>query len=154
MINKFDRYRKVRHLLLDIVSNLTTEQLNHTPHGFSNNIIWNIGHVIAAQQGICYKRAGKSLQIEDDFFDTFKPGTKPNKFFESDEIDQIKKLALSTIDAFEKDYILKEFEQYEKWTTRFGAEITSIDVAAEFIFFHEGLHTGYVMAMKKVLLFK
>jgi DinB superfamily len=149
MIHKFDRYRKVRQLLLDIVSNLTTEQLNHIPTGFNNNII---GHVIAAQQGICYKRAGKPLQIEDSFFNNFKSGTKPTKFYDSIEINVIKGLAISTIDSFEKDYIQKQFEQYETWTTRFGAEITSIDVAAEFIFFHEGLHTGYVMALKKVLL--
>jgi hypothetical protein len=154
MINKFNRYRKVRQLLLDTVSNLTTEQLNHTAHGFNNNIIWNMGHVIAAQQGICYKRAGKALQIDNIFFETFKPGTKPTTFFDSHDIDVIKSLALTTIDDFERDYIQKQFEQYETWTTRFGAEITSIDVAAEFIFFHEGLHTGYVMAMKKVLLAK
>jgi hypothetical protein len=152
MINKFERYRKVRQLLLDTVSNLTTEQLNKIPIGFNNNIVWNMGHVIAAQQGICYRRAGKPLQIENDFFETFKPGTKPEKFFDSHEVYVIKSLALSTIDAFEKDYIQKQFEQYETWTTRFGAEITSIDVAAEFVFFHEGLHVGYVMAMKKVLL--
>ncbi len=154
MVNKFNRYRKVRQLLLDTVNNLTTEQLNHVPAGFNNNIIWNMGHVIATQQGICYRRAGLPLQIENDFFETFKPGSKPEMFFDSNEIDLIKSLALSTIDDFEKDYIKKQFEQYETWTTRFGAEITSIDVAAEFVFFHEGLHTGYVMAMKKVLLSK
>jgi DinB superfamily len=154
MIYKFNRYRKVRQLLLDTVSNLNTEQLNHIPAGFNNNIIWNIGHVIAAQQGICYRRAGKPLQIENDFFEKFKPGTKPETFLDSHDIDLIKSLALSTIDDFENDYIQKQFEEYETWTTRFGAEITSIDVAAEFIFFHEGLHTGYVMAMKKVLLAK
>jgi DinB superfamily len=86
MINKFNRYRKVRQLLLDTVSNLTTEQLNHTAHGFNNNIIWNMGHVIAAQQGICYKRAGKALQIDNIFFETFKPGTKPKTFFDSHDI--------------------------------------------------------------------
>lgn len=154
MINKFNRYRKVRQLLLDTVSNLTTEQLNHIPSGFNNNIIWNMVHLIAAQQGICYRRAGKPLQIKDDFFETFKPGSKPDKFFDGNEIDVIKKLALNTIDDFEKDYIQKQFDQYQTWTTRFGAEITSIDVAAEFVFFHEGLHVGYVMAMKKILLSK
>ena len=154
MIYKFERYRKVRQLLLDTVSNLTTEQLNHIPTGFNNNIIWNMGHMIAAQQGICYRRAGKPLQIENDFFEMFKPGSKPEKFFDSHDIDAIKNLAISTINDFEKDYIQKQFEQYETWTTRFGAEITSIDVAAEFVFFHEGLHTGYVMAMKKILLNK
>jgi DinB superfamily len=154
MINKFERYRKVRNLLLDTISNLTTDQLNIVPIGFNNNIIWNVGHVIAAQQGICYRRAGKPLQIENDFFETFKPDTKPSIFFESKDIDTIKSLAISTIDNFERDYIQKEFEEYETWTTRFGVEITSIDVAAEFIFFHEGLHLGYVMAMKKVLLNK
>jgi DinB superfamily len=151
MINKFDRYKKVRQMLLDMVNNLTTEQLNHVPAGFSNNIIWNMGHVIAAQQGICYRRSGNALKVSDTFFETFKPGTKPDRFFDSNEIDEIKGLLLSTINEFEKDYILKSFENYELWTTRFGAEITSIDVAAEFIFFHEGLHVGCVSALKKLL---
>jgi hypothetical protein len=151
MINKFDRYRKVRQMLLDMVNNLTTEQLNHVPAGFNNNIIWNMGHLIAAQQSICYRRSGNGLKVSDTFFETFKPGSKPDRFFDSNEIDEIKGLLLSTINEFEKDYILKSFENYEIWTTRFGAEITSIDVAAEFIFFHEGLHVGCVSALKKLL---
>jgi DinB superfamily len=141
----------VRQMLLDMVNNLTTEQLNHVPAGFNNNIIWNMGHLIAAQQSICYRRSGNGLKVSDTFFETFKPGSKPDRFFDSNEIDEIKGLLLSTINEFEKDYILKSFENYEIWTTRFGAEITSIDVAAEFIFFHEGLHVGCVSALKKLL---
>ena len=29
--------------------------MNIVPEKFSNNIIWNIGHIIAAHQGIVYK---------------------------------------------------------------------------------------------------
>ncbi len=151
MINRFERYKKVRKLLLDAIHELTTEQLNHIPAGFTNNIIWNMGHVIAAQQGICYRRAGLPLKIESHFFEKFKPGTMPDIFFTSNEIDSVKSLLLSTIDDFEKDYLSKAFNHYEIWTTRYGAEISDIEVAAEFIFFHEGIHLGCVMALKKCL---
>jgi hypothetical protein len=151
MKNRFERYKKVRDFLLDTVHELTTEQLNHIPAGFSNNIIWNMGHVIAAQQAVCYRRAGLPLRIESHFFETFKPGTKPIVFFTSNEIDSVKSLLLSTIDDFEKDYITNEFTNYEIWITRYGAQISNIEVAAEFIFFHEGIHLGCVMALKKCL---
>ena len=47
--------------LLDVVKDLSIEQLNHIPDGFNNNIIWNLAHIVATQQNICYKRAGLDI---------------------------------------------------------------------------------------------
>ena len=85
-----DRLRQPRTYLLNLISELTTEQLNKVPEGYNNNIIWNLGHMIAAQQGICYKRAGVDMIVEEDFFETYKPGSKPVKFVDDDEIAIIK----------------------------------------------------------------
>ena len=147
----FDRYRKIRKFMLDTVNDLTTEQFNHIPTGFNNNVIWNLGHVVAAQQGVCYVRSGNDLKTDQDFFDHYKPGTKPEKYTDSIEIDRIKSLALSTIDIFEKDFLENRFEKYTPWTTRYGVELADINTAAEFLFYHEGLHLGYIAAMKKCL---
>ena len=147
----FERYRKVRRYLLETVHDLTTEQFNHIPAGFSNNIIWNLGHVVAAQQGVCYVRPGKELRVDKDIFDDYKPGTRPGKYVDSMGIDRIKGLALNTIDIFEKDCLANEFAAYTPWTTRYGVELNNINVATEFLFYHEGIHVGDIMALRKCL---
>lgn len=37
----------------------TIEQLNKVPDGFNSNIIWNVAHLIASQQNLCYMKAGQ-----------------------------------------------------------------------------------------------
>jgi len=50
MKKEIERLKKTRIFLLDLIKDLTTEQLNEIPKGFNNNIIWNLGHLIASQQ--------------------------------------------------------------------------------------------------------
>ena len=145
----FERYRKIRRYLAESVHDITTEQFNQVPTNFSNNIIWNLGHVIAAQQGVCYVRSGKALRTDADIFADYKPGTRPDQYIDSLGIDRIKSLLLPTIDTFEKDYLANVFADYTPWTTRYGVELADIKTAAEFLFYHEGIHLGYIAALKK-----
>jgi hypothetical protein len=44
------------------------------------------------------------------------------------------------------------FTNYPTWLSRYGTEITSFDEAMSFLPFHEGLHCGYIMALKRAVL--
>jgi hypothetical protein len=57
MKSQIEIIKKTRTFLLEQIKNLGNEEFNRVAEGFNNNIIWNLGHMIAAQQGICYKRA-------------------------------------------------------------------------------------------------
>jgi hypothetical protein len=151
MTKQIEIIRKTRSFLLENLKDLTAEQLNKIPEGFNNNIIWNLGHMIAAQQGVCYIRAGLASHITEDSINTFKSGTKPERAFSEAEIENIKKLLFSTIDQLEEDYSNKIFEGYTAWTTRYSAEMNSIDDAISFLPFHEGLHAGCSTALKKLV---
>jgi hypothetical protein len=142
---------KPRIKVLEIIAPLTIEQLNHIPAGFRNNIIWNLGHMVAAQQGICYKRAGLDTIVDEEFFETYKPGTKPERFFEVAEMDKIKGLFSSTIAQLEQDLQTDIFTNYPTWTTRYGVDLSSVNEAVAFLPFHEGLHIGTVVAMSKIV---
>lgn len=144
--------RQTRSNLLEITKTLTLEQLNHIPDGFINNIIWNMGHIVAAQQGVCYKRAGVDIKVSDDFFMTYKPESKPSRFITQEESEEIKLLLFSTLDNFERDYQAQIFGNYPAWVTRYGVNIGSIDEAINFLPFHEGLHLGYIMALKRAVI--
>lgn len=143
--------KKPRKLILETISNLTIDQLNNIPSGFNNNIIWNLGHMIASQQGICYKRAGLETVITEEFFNTYKSGSKPERFITTAEYEEIKQLFFSTLDQLEIDYEAAKFINYTPTVTRYDVEVSNIDEAIAFLPFHDGLHIGYIMSLRKLV---
>jgi len=150
MTKQIEIIRKTRAFLLKNLEDLTTEQYNKTPEGFNNNIIWNLGHMIAAQQGICYIRAGLTPRVGEDIINSFKSSTKPERTYSEAEIENIKILLFSTLDQLEEDYNNNVFGGYAAWTTRYEVELASIDDALNFLPFHEGLHSGCIGALKRL----
>jgi hypothetical protein len=151
MIHLVGNIRKTRILVLDLIKELSLEKLNKIPHGFNNNIFWNAGHLVAAQQTICYLRGGHSLRISEDFFNNFKPGSRPERFFQSDEEDEMKKLLFGSLDILENDLQQNKFEPFTPWITRTGININNIGQALIYLHHHEGLHTGIIYSMKKMV---
>lgn len=151
MTKQIEIVKKIRAFLLEGIKDLTVDQLNKIPAGFNNNIIWNMGHLIAAQQGIFYKRAGAKLLISDDFWERFRSGSKPEGTIDAAEIESIKSLFLSTIDQLEIDLATPLFDNYTAWTPRYGVDIASIKDALSFVPFHEGLHLGTITTLKKLV---
>jgi hypothetical protein len=151
MIRQIDSVRKTRVYLVEMIRGLSTEQLNLIPPGFNNNMIWNLGHLVAAQQGICYVRPGIPLVIEDALFHSYKPGSKPLNFAGPEETTLIKELLFSTLDQLETDLRQDLFIAYKPWTTRYGVEIHNITEAINFLLYHEGLHAGVITSMKKIV---
>jgi len=151
MKEEINNMRKVRAYLLNAIKDLNVEQLNTIPDNFNNNIIWNMAHLISAQQGVCYKRAEISMHVNEDFFNAYKPGSKPVKPLTETEIEDVKKLLLTSLDLLETDIDKNAFEGYKTWTTRYDVEIKNINDIINFLQFHEGLHMGAIMALKNIV---
>lgn len=152
MNNQIDNIKKTRSIILELISDLNIEQLNRIPEGFNNNIIWNLGHLIAVQESIFYLRAGLPINLDQKFFDSFKNGSKPDIEFSAEEINSIKILLITSLEKVDNDLKMGIFNNYQAWKTRFNVEISSINDALNFIPFHEGLHVGCIMAYKKMIL--
>jgi hypothetical protein len=146
-----DIIKNPRKLILEILKDYTIEQLNKIPDGFNNNMIWNLGHMIATTQGLCYKRSGVPIHVSDAFFETFKSGSKPERFISEAEYDEIKTLLFSTLEDIEKDYDAKLFQKFDPVVTRYNVDLNNIDEALAFIPFHDGLHIGYIMSLRKLV---
>jgi len=151
MEKQFEILRKTRNFLLSIINELSIEEVNQVPEGFNNNLAWNFGHVIAAQQGVCYLRAGLPMLIDKEIFRKYKPESKPESPIGVAELNTLKSLLFSTIDDLEADYASTRFDAYAPWTTRYGVQIDTIDDAIKFLSFHDGLHTGYSMALRRAV---
>jgi len=151
MNDQIETIKRTRTHLLELVKELNIEQLNKVPAGFNNNIIWNLGHLVAAQQGICYVRTGVKPHVAEDFIDRYKKGSKPERFLNEEELKKIKELFFSSLDILKQDYESGLWTGYDSWTTSYGVELNSIEDAIQFLNFHEGLHSGYILALKRVI---
>jgi len=149
MEKQFEIVRKTRNFFTSIVDELSIAQLNLVPEGFNNNIAWNFGHVIAAQQSICYRRSGLPMVIDEGLFEKYKPESKPAGAVEEQEIQLVKELLFTTINQLEQDYHAGKFSGYMPWKTRYGVEVNRIEDAINFLSFHDGLHIGYSLALRR-----
>jgi hypothetical protein len=147
----FKIWRTNRNLYLDFFDKYTVEQLNKIPVGFSNNLIWNIGHIIVAQQGLIYKSSDLQGYLSQELFELYKPGTKPTGKTSENEIKELKKLLISLIEKTETDFYKGEFSIYNERTTSTGFHLGSLKEALEYNNYHEGLHFGLMMNIRKFI---
>jgi hypothetical protein len=151
MTKQTEIIRKTRSFLLEDLKDLTTEQFNKIPEGFNNNIIWNLAHLVATQQIVCYISARLDPKINEDFISAYRKGTRPEKSVDIAEIENIKTLLFTTLDQLEIDYNDQIFGGYTAWSTRYGVELANIEDALNFLPFHEGLHSGCITALKRLV---
>jgi hypothetical protein len=144
--------RKTREGFIGMTKNLSIEQMNLIPEGFNNNILWNFGHIIVVQQGLCYGLAGLPQNVDKSLVDKFKKGSKPEMFVSAEEFETLKTLSVSLIDKFEEEIAKGIFPtNYHPLMTALGVEIDSFDKAILFNAYHEGLHYGYALSLKRAV---
>lgn len=145
----FDITQKNRAVLKTLIESHTLEQLNTVPKGFNNSIIWNIAHTIATQQLLVYSLSGLPTVVSEDFINTYKKGTKVERDLTQDEVDEIKYLLFSTVSKLKEDYSNKIFKTFNAYTVTTKSTLTNVEDAIVFNNFHEGIHLGYILALKK-----
>ena len=147
----FEINKTSRAMLLKFLENYSLEQLNTIPEGFSNNLIWNIGHIIVVQQMLVYKLADLPMMISDEMVEKYKKGTKPEHNVTQDEVDEMKLLLFSTLEKTRKDYSEKLFQNFNEFTSMSGFTMKSSADAIVFNNYHEALHTGIMMQIRKFI---
>ena len=140
-----------RKLLLTFLENYSLEKLNAIPEGFSNNIFWNIGHIIVVQQMLVYKLSGLTMMISDEMVETYKRGSKPEHSVTQNEVEEMKVLLFSTLEKTKKDYAENLFQNYTEFTSLTGFTVKSAVAAIEFNNYHEAIHIGTIMQIRKFI---
>lgn len=145
----FKVWKTNRNIYLSFLENYSKEQLNLIPTGFNNNLIWNIAHVVVAQQSLIYRGAGLPMSISMEMVEKYMPGTKPTGHTSEEEIAEIKNLLIAPLEQTEKDYQQGLFKTYKERQTSTGFHLGNIEDALNFNNYHEGLHLGYMMSLRK-----
>lgn len=154
MNKNIEKIKNFRRSLLQQIDGLTVHQLNTIPPGYNNNIIWNLVHLISVEQNLCYARSGLPITVDDKYFSPYMPGTKPEKPVDEQEIETIKALLITSTEQLQSDFGKRIFKNYTPSVMIpkvYGFEVSNIDEVIDYLLYHEGLHSGYVLALKHLL---
>jgi len=143
--------KKSREITLKAIQGLTLEQLHKIPSGFKNNIAWNVAHLVVTQQLLHYNLSGLSCLVPEDLITRYRKGTFPDKEFTEEEFEEIKELLIGLPDTLEEDYNAGVFKEYNEYMSSTGYVMDSIESAISFNNFHEGMHLGIIMSLKKMI---
>ena len=148
---KFDILTKTRAIVLYYIKELSLDQLHIIPDGFNNNIAWNIAHLVVTQQLLHYKLSGNDCLVSDELIAAYQKGTSPTVKFSQQAFDEVLELFQGLPSTLEEDFEAGIFKEYSAYKTSTGFVIDSMEKAIIFNNFHESLHLGVIMSLKKLV---
>ena len=147
----FDALDQFRANSWKAVEGLSEEQLNKIPDGYGNNLAWNLGHMVASQQGLCYRLSATPLLVPDSFIAQYKKDSSPKGWTKPADLKEIKQYFEVTSAAFQKDYESGKLNNYTEYKTSSGATLKTIEDALIYNYGHENLHYGVILSLKKLV---
>ncbi|MEQ6123533.1 DinB family protein [Pseudotenacibaculum sp. MALMAid0570] len=151
MKTQFDILKKGRELTIKMIQGLTLEQLHVIPEGFKNNIAWNVAHLVVTQQLLHYRMSENECLVPEELIESYRKGTFPKDVFTQEEFDEVLELFQGLPNTLEEDYNEGVFTQYKEYPTSTGFVLDSIDTAIAFNNFHEAMHLGIIMSLRKLV---
>ncbi|HMT00546.1 MAG TPA: DinB family protein [Saprospiraceae bacterium] len=148
----FEVTKNNRKAVLELVKTLHLDQLNYIPAGFNNNILWNVGHIVAIQQLIVYGLGKVPFITDDALVMGFKNKTKPERPYTQEEANRIFEVFVVTADQMEADYKAGKFVDVTPFISKsHNATYEGSEGLITFNLFHEGLHTGVIQKYIQLL---
>jgi len=140
-----------RKTLVGFLKDMTYKQLVTIPKNFNNSIFWNIAHILVTQQLLTYKLSGLPLKISSNLVKKYTKGSKATTNITKEEIEYIKNNLVSSVLKVQEDYNNNVFKNYTPYLTSVDISLNNIDDALKFSAFHDGIHLGVILSIKKIV---
>lgn len=138
-----------RKVCKKIIDSLSMDQLNATPSGFNINILWNCAHIVSVQQMLTYGLTDQPFAINKEDVFRFSPGTKPESVYDSDFSDYVKTVLYTSFEQLTHDINEGKFITFRPFITALKFEINDLESAIAFNQYHEALHMGHILNIRK-----
>jgi len=144
----FKQLADYRHELLVAVDSMNEAEADIVPQGFRNNIRWNLGHVYLDQYLWIQHLTKEAIILPNHFNEWFGYGTSPEEWRgEVPKLDYLKRL-LAVQPFMIRDLYGERLE--EEYSVTESGMFTVEQVLVRTIF-HEGIHLGNIIALKKLV---
>jgi len=144
-------FERNRYYIDKVIGSVSNEQMLIMPAGFDNNIAWNLGHIIVAQQNLIYRQSGLETLTNQAHVQQFAPGTSPANWESPPDLSTLRALLTESTAKMATDVAAKRFRSYTHYTTSTGFELRNFADAFTFNLYHEGLHLGAIMALRNLV---
>ena len=147
-----DAIRRTRASLLALADEIPAAAWHTVPAGFSNNVLWNVGHVAVTLDLLTYGLAGLDVPAGDAVA-AFRKGTSPSGWAAPPDRDATRALLAGGVDRLEADARAGRFDgaPFRPYTTTPGVTVAGLSDALTFDLYHEGIHLGSVLALRRHL---
>jgi hypothetical protein len=146
--------KEILFLQMDLIRERTLQQLemineaiaDQMPSGYSNTLRWNIGHILTVQENLCFKLIGEPFGLPEDFPAFFANGTRPGDWNSAPPtLETLKSLLIEQPLRIKQKLALR---LEEKLAQPFKG-IDTLRGVIGFSLYHEGVHTGIIMGLRK-----
>ncbi len=146
-----DVVRQTRRTMAALVDALPDPARTAIPDGFNNHVLWNAGHVVATEQALTYGLSGLPPNLPDGFMPAFRKGSSPHGWEREWTWAEVRELLLTVPDQTEADLRAGRFPTYREYRTTPGVVLASVEDGVRFNLYHEGLHLGSILALRKLV---
>lgn len=91
------------------------------------------------------------MHVSDEMVSKYKKGTEPEADVTQEQVDEVYDQLDNLLIKTEEDLAAGIFKNYTEYTLSLGTTLSNVYEAIEFNNIHEGMHYGYILALKKAL---
>ncbi|MBG9794371.1 hypothetical protein ABD76_18400 [Paenibacillus dendritiformis] len=142
----FEQLNTYRNELLELVEDISGEEAEIVPNGFNNNIRWNLGHIILDQYLWIRALTKEDPPVSMTYNQWFGYGTNPTHF--TDDTPSFSEL-VSMLREQPRMIEEKYRDQMEEEFAPTDMGMHTIEQVLVRTIFHEGLHMGAIIAIKR-----
>ena len=143
--------RFFRGLGASTVEGMDEAQLLAVPEGLSNNIVWNLGHVLFYESVFLYGQSGAPEVIPESYGELFKAGTSPADWNAPPDVSEVVERFNTQLDQTVSDFEAGKFDSFKPMKIRDQMTLASLEESLAFHCFHEGVHLGRIGALKQLV---
>ncbi len=133
----------LRNKNISLLEQISQEQSLIIPEKFSNNLLWQAGHILTTQISLIYRRSNIAMPIIDDkYLGYFAKGSSPANFdSETPTFERLQAELKESIAVLENDLHKYSDKQYDEPAhVSFGMTLGSFHDAVLSIGYHESYH--------------
>lgn len=139
-----------RGYFLSQMKGLSEEQLLTVPEKLGHNILWNLGHVVHSLYGMTYAPSGLDSPAPETYKEWFKGGTSPATWQTQPNVGEVLEHMKDSANRVAADLAADKFAGFT--VVDLGqVKFPTIEQALGFHLFHEGIHMGMCMEIKKLV---
>ncbi len=131
------------------IDGMDEAQLLAVPDGLSNNILWNLGHVLFYESVFLYAQSGAPVPVPESYGDLFKAGTSPSDWDAAPDVGEVVERYKTQLDQTKSDFEAGKFAGFKPMNIRDRLTLATFEEALAFHCFHEGVHLGRIGALKR-----